>query len=171
MVALAFLVPLAFLARQIAIERAVADARSLSGSVVAVLAVSEQPDVLARAVAATGADDRLVVDVPGQQAVGAARSGTGDRALVRAHRSAITTEVPGGLAYLQPVALDGDRIAVVEVFVPDERMHRGVNTTWASLACLAAVLVRGRYWPRTGWGRGWSRRCAGWPPRPGRSAR
>lgn len=145
MVALAFLIPLALLSRQIAEERAIADARAQTTSIVAVLAVSEDSDVLMRAVAATGtgASGRLAVSLPGQAAAGSSRATAGDLDLVRTHRRAITAPVPGGLVYLQPVALDGARTAVVEVYVPASQLRRGVTTTWLSMACLAIVLVAG----------------------------
>src|SRR5581483_7519396 len=113
MVALAFLIPLALVAREIARDRAMADAQQQASGIVAVLAVSDERDVLARAVAATdaGATGRLAVYLPGQAAVGIARAAAGDVALARLRRQPLTAGAPGGVAYLQPVALDGGRTA------------------------------------------------------------
>ncbi|MBT8225699.1 MAG: HAMP domain-containing protein [Dactylosporangium sp.] len=145
MVALAFLIPLAVLSRQIVAERAIADARAQATSMVAVLAVSEEREVLVRGIAATGdgAAGRLAVSLPEQPAVGVSRADAEDLTLVRVHRRAVTAPVAGGLVYLQPVAIDGARTAVVEVYVPAANLHRGVATTWLSLAGLAIVLVAG----------------------------
>ncbi|MEV7225482.1 ATP-binding protein [Polymorphospora sp. NPDC051019] len=145
MVALAFLLPLALLAQQIAHDRALADARQQATAIVAAIAVTDDRAVLARAAATTaaGADDRLVLHLPDQQPVGTPRAATADVALVRDRRHPVTAHVPGGLAYLQPTALDGGRTAVVEVFVPTADLRRGVGTAWLAMAGLAAVLVAG----------------------------
>ncbi|MGW2544921.1 ATP-binding protein, partial [Kitasatospora sp. NPDC001574] len=52
-----------------------------------------------------------------------------------------TVEVPGGYALLQPVAVDTVRTAVVEVFVADGDLTRGVSTAWQVLSGVALALV------------------------------
>ncbi len=42
---------------------------------------------------------------------------------------------------LQPVALDGGRMAVIEVFVPAADVSRGVAASWAVLTAVAVVLI------------------------------
>jgi signal transduction histidine kinase len=145
MVAIAFVIPLALVAQQIARERAIADAHQQASSIVAVLAVSEDRDIVAHAVAATaaGSTGRLVVDLPGQSPVGTPRASPSDVALTRLQRRSVTAPAPGGLAYLQPVVLDGDRTAVIEVYVPDADLHRGVGTAWLAMAGLAVLMVGG----------------------------
>lgn len=145
MVALALLIPLAILAREIVEERAIADARAQAASIVTVLAVSEERDVLVRAMASTsaGAAGRLSVSLPGQPTAGTSRASSEEVALVRAHGRAITARVSGGLVVLQPVALDGARTAVIEVYLPSADLRRGVTTTWLSLTGLAIALVAG----------------------------
>jgi signal transduction histidine kinase len=145
MVALAFLIPLALVARDIARDRAMSDARQEAAGIVAVLAVSEQRDVLVRAVAVTraGAAGRLAVYLPGQPAVGTARAAADDVALARLRRQPLTTAVRDGLAYLQPVALDGGRTAVIEVYVPEADLRRGVVPAWLAIAALAVALIGG----------------------------
>lgn len=54
-----------------------------------------------------------------------------------------TVDLPGGAAVLQPVALPGGRLAVVEVDVPDAVLARGVPRARALLAGLALALVVG----------------------------
>jgi signal transduction histidine kinase len=143
MVAIAFLVPLALLARQIAHDRALADARQETTAMVAALAVTDEPAVLARAVASTtaGADGRLVVHLPGAATIGAGRAAASDVALVAGSRQPLTVDTAGGRAYLQPTALSDGRTAVIEVFVPAAELRRGVPQAWLVLAGLAAALV------------------------------
>jgi signal transduction histidine kinase len=143
MVAIAFLVPLALLAGQIAHDRALSDARQQATAMVAALAVTDQPAVLARAVASTsaGADGRLVLHLPGQPPTGATRASVADVALVVESGRSLTVETDAGKAYLQPTALGGGRTAVVEVTVPSAELRRGVTQAWLALAGLAAALV------------------------------
>lgn len=145
MVALALVIPLALVAAQIARGRALADAHQQAAAIVAVLAVSDDREVLAHAVAATtaGTRGRLVVDVPGQRVVGTPRAAADDVALARSRRRSAVAPAPGGVVYLQPVVLDGDRTAVVEVYVPDADLHRGVATAWLAMAGLAVLMVAG----------------------------
>ncbi|MEU4746367.1 HAMP domain-containing sensor histidine kinase [Actinosynnema sp. NPDC023658] len=45
--------------------------------------------------------------------------------------------------HLQPVLLDGGRVAVVEAFVPRAELSRGVDQAWLALSGVAVVLVLG----------------------------
>lgn len=145
MVALAFLVPLALLAREMARDRAVSEARQQSAAVVAALAVTDDRAALARAVAAipAGSSQRIAVYVPGESPVGTGRAGGDDVALAGLRRQALIATVPGGIAYLQPTALDGGRVAVVEVFVPHAELRRGVVPAWWAMSAVALILVVG----------------------------
>jgi signal transduction histidine kinase len=49
----------------------------------------------------------------------------------------------GGVAYLQPTVLTDGRTVIVEVYVPDAEMRRGVWPAWLVLGGLAIVLVAG----------------------------
>lgn len=145
MVAIAFLLPLMFLTRQIAHDRALADAQHQASAMVAALAVGSDPIEVQRAVSATaaGSDGRMAVFLPGTGAVGVSHV-TPDAvdAAVRDRRS-VNRQVTGGIAYLQPSALDGGRIAVIEVYVPDADLDRGVSTAWLALLGVALLLVTG----------------------------
>jgi signal transduction histidine kinase len=145
MVALAFLVPLAVLTRQMAHDRALADARQQASAIVAALAVDTDPRRLDRAVASTaaGGDGRLAVHLPGNAAIGARRADPADVAAAARDRRTVIAEYGDGVAYLQPSALDGSRTAVIEVFVPAGELYRGVWPAWFALAGLAIVLVAG----------------------------
>jgi signal transduction histidine kinase len=145
MVALAFLVPLAGLTRQIAHDRAVGDARQQAAAMVAVLAVDTDPAVVDRAVASTpaGGSGRLAIYLPGSGAIGSPHAATADVNAVAAGRQPTTVEYTGGVSYLQPTVLDGGRTAVIEVYIPDDEMYQGVLQAWLALAGLAVVLVAG----------------------------
>lgn len=145
MVALAFLIPLAFVAATVARDRAIVDAGHQAGAIVAALAVSDQPDVLAQAMAATpaGAEGLLAVHLPGQPALGIPRAASADVALAAARSQSITASAPSGLAYLQATALDSGHTAVIEVYIPDSELQRGVAGAWISMAVVAVLLVAG----------------------------
>ena len=145
MVALAFLVPLIVATRQIAHDRAIADARQQAAAIVAALAVDADPQLLTSAVASTvaGSAGRLAVHLPGIAPVGATHVGVADVAAATENRRPVTAETTGGLAYLQPSVLSDGRAVVIEVFVPDGEMRRGVWPAWLALSALAVVLVAG----------------------------
>ncbi|GIJ49044.1 two-component sensor histidine kinase [Virgisporangium aliadipatigenens] len=145
MVALAFLVPLAVLTRQIAHDRAVDEARQQATGIVAALAVGTDPDLIERAVASTpaGGEGRLAVHLPGNTAIGSPHAALEAVAAAARSRRPTTVEYADGIAYLQPSVLDGNRTAVIEVFVDSDDMYRGVWVAWFALAGLAIVLVLG----------------------------
>ncbi|GII25013.1 sensor histidine kinase [Planosporangium mesophilum] len=145
MVALAFLVPLWMLVGQIAPERALADARQQSSAMVAALTVTDDRVELAQAAASTdaGAEGRLALHPPEGPPLGTTRTSEGDVRVVAEGRHATVRTVPGGIAYLQPVAVHGGRIAVIEVFVPQSALERGVHSAWLALGAVALTLVAG----------------------------
>ncbi len=145
MVALAFLVPLIVATRQIAHDRAIADARQQAAAIVAALAVDADPQLLTSAVASTvaGSAGRLAVHLPGIAPVGASHVSGFDVAAATEYRRPVTAETTGGLAYLQPSVLSDGRAVVIEVYVPDDEMRRGVWPAWLALGALAIVLVAG----------------------------
>ena len=145
MVALAFLVPLIVATRQIAHDRAIADARQQAAAIVAALAVDADPQLLTSAVASTvaGSAGRLAVHLPGIPPVGASHVSGFDVAAATEYRRPVTAETTGGLAYLQPSVLSDGRAVVIEVFVPAGEMQRGVWPAWLALGALAVVLVAG----------------------------
>ena len=149
MVALAFLIPLALLVRQIAQDNALRSAQFQAASIEPVLAVTTSRAGLSRAVdaAQSGGDARLAVYLTGPAGNGsvlAAGRGQADPAdLARAVASArsFTVPRPGGYVEFQPVALGGGRLAVIEAFVPGADLTRGVAVSWAVMAALAVALV------------------------------
>lgn len=142
MVALAFLVPLSLLVQQLARERALADAERQAAVVVAVLAVTTDPVAVERAIQTAGGADASRVAVRGLAGteVGGGRADTDDVTLATSLRQSMTARVPGGLSYLEPVDVGGATV-VVEVYVPDAVLSRGVHKAWYALTALAVGLV------------------------------
>jgi signal transduction histidine kinase len=143
MVALAFLIPLGLIVREIAHGRAMAEAERQASALVPVLAITVDPARLTHAVLSTGAQDRIAVHLPGGGSVGRVRAGAETVAAVSRLTRAITSETSTGYLLLRPVALDGGRTVVIEIFVPSSDLSRGVATSWAVLTGVATVLVVG----------------------------
>jgi signal transduction histidine kinase len=145
MIAIAFLVPLIFATGKIAHDRALSDARQQASAMVAALAIDADPGQLASAVAATvaGSAGHLAVHLPGADPVGTSHVAADQVDRAAKYGQAATADVDGGLVYLRPSVLGDGRAAVVEVYVPDEDMRRGVWSAWLALGALAVVLVVG----------------------------
>ncbi|MBF6050202.1 HAMP domain-containing protein [Streptomyces sp. NRRL B-1677] len=172
MVVLAFAVPLGLVVRELARDRAFADAERQAAQIRPALAITTDRDQLERAVASSqaGGDERMAVHVPGDGAarhgtdtgagtgtgaydahpvaareafgIGRSRADARDVETARRGRSAVTS-VPGGYALLQPTALSTGEFAVVEVYVPHRAVTNGVTTSWAILAAVGLGLVVG----------------------------
>ncbi|WBB69757.1 HAMP domain-containing sensor histidine kinase [Micromonospora sp. WMMD812] len=139
--ALAFLVPLGFGLGERAREEAIADAARRSALVTGALAVSTDPAVIERAVAASGDDPTTRPVVHGLDVDDSGgRATPGDLDQARADRRSLVVDVAGGVVRLDPVVL-GDRVAVVEVFVPDSALGDGAGVRWLLLLGVAGVLV------------------------------
>jgi signal transduction histidine kinase len=145
MVALAFLVPLIYATGKIAHDRAISDARQQAAAMVAAMAVDADPQLLTSAVASTvaGSAGRLAVHIPGTDLVGTTHVNDTQIAQANRYRRAVTAKAAGGLAYLQPSVLSDGQSVVIEVFIPDDEMRRGVWPAWLALSALAVVLVAG----------------------------
>jgi signal transduction histidine kinase len=140
MVALAFLIPLALLVQQLARERALADAERQAAVVVAVLAVTTDPDSVGRAISTTNRTQDIGVHGLQGAEVGTTHVGPEDVARAAAQDEPVVIEVTGGKAYLEPVDI-GDGIAVVEVFIPESALSEGVSAAWYALTAVAVGLV------------------------------
>lgn len=152
MVAIAFVVPLGLVAKQIAEDRALSDARHEASSAVVALAVSDDRVTLTEALN-RGASDDVAIHLPHQPELGESRAASHDVALVREREEAAVVEIPGGQAYLESATMgDGGgsgpwadeeygQIAVIEVYVPASDLWRGVVTAWLAMAGLAMALV------------------------------
>ncbi|MEU1285764.1 HAMP domain-containing sensor histidine kinase [Kitasatospora sp. NPDC005856] len=78
---------------------------------------------------------------PGGPTLGEGRATTADVATAGGQGRSFTVKVAGGYALLQPVAVDTGRTAVVEVFVAESDLTRGVATAWQVLSAVALGLV------------------------------
>ncbi|GAB2822663.1 HAMP domain-containing sensor histidine kinase [Streptomyces daliensis] len=156
MVVVAFAVPLGLVVKEMARDRAFSNAERQAAAVGPALAITTDRQALKRAVASTqaGADGRLAVHVPGVPGtagakgrapvvVGERRASEDDLATAQRLGRASSVSVPGGFALLQPTAVASGKVAVVEVFVPDDEVGNGVTTAWVVLAGVGLALVVG----------------------------
>ncbi|GAA2230504.1 sensor histidine kinase [Streptomyces indiaensis] len=143
MVALSFLIPLALLVREQARDRATTAAEQRAAALSPVLALTTRRADVQQAVAELGSSDQLVVRLPDGAFVGTPHAP--GQALERAvrGRETLAVDTAGGWVYLQPVVLPGERVAVVEAFVPAADLSRGVAASWGVMALLALGLVAG----------------------------
>ncbi|GAA4835031.1 sensor histidine kinase [Saccharopolyspora rosea] len=145
MVALAFLIPLGLVVREMARDQAITDAERQAVALAPVLSTTTDRGLVGKAVASTpaGQDGRLAVYLPGGGVVGAPRVDAHAVRLAISEVRASTVPVRGGTAFVQPIALDGGRTALAEVFVPEELQSRGVLRAWLVLAAVGLFLVAG----------------------------
>ncbi|SCL24667.1 Signal transduction histidine kinase [Micromonospora rhizosphaerae] len=141
LVALAFLVPLGISLHDQGRAEKLADAARRSALVTGALAVSTDPAVVQRAVAASGGDPAtrpVVHGLGGDESAG--RADPAALARAGAERRSLVIDVPGGVLRLDPVVL-GDKVAVVEVFVPESVLEEGARGRWLLLLAVAVALV------------------------------
>ncbi|MER8182353.1 HAMP domain-containing sensor histidine kinase [Kitasatospora sp. NPDC094015] len=141
MVAVSFLIPLGMLVRTQVEVGATTLAERRAVAVVPALTLAPQPGELAVAVSGMRPADRPCVHLPEGQVVGDSHAPQEMLARVVRERQSVSGDVPGGWAYLQPVLLDDARVAVVEEFVPQSELTRGVAGAWTVMALLAVCLV------------------------------
>jgi signal transduction histidine kinase len=143
MVALAFLVPLAVLVRDVARDRALTAGERDAAAVAPVLALSSRQSVVEPALERTGAgaDGRLTVHLPGGRTLGAPRDGGDDVARAMVTGRSFSRQVPGGVRLYQPVVLPGGATAVVSVLVTSADLSHGVTRSWTALIVVALLLV------------------------------
>ncbi|WP_327260552.1 HAMP domain-containing histidine kinase [Streptomyces sp. NBC_01232] len=143
MVALSFLIPLGALVMSLVKEQSVTAAEQRAAALAPVLTLTTDPSALRESAAGLDATEHLVVHLPDAQPLGDSQAPA--KLLERAQqgRESISQAIPGGWICLQPVVLRGDRVAVIENFVPDEDLTRGVKSSWAMMLLLAVGLVGG----------------------------
>ena len=150
MVAIAFLIPLAVIVRDMARDRAFTSAQLAGAAIEPVLAVSTDRATLERAILSTttGAAGQLSVYLTSATTaadgtlVGGPQHASAQelRAAATAARSFIAP-VTGGYVVLQPVALGSGKLAVTEVYVPASEVDRGVTASWAVMTAVALALI------------------------------
>ncbi|WP_344465306.1 sensor histidine kinase [Kitasatospora kazusensis] len=144
MVALAFLIPLGLMVQQTARDRAFTAAERQAAALGPALAITTDQDAIAKALASTdaGAQERIAVHLPPPAGlVGRARADASAVATAGGQGRSFTVHVPGGFALLQPFAVEDGRVAVVEVYVAESDLTRGVGTAWLVLSLVALALV------------------------------
>ncbi|WP_448333444.1 sensor histidine kinase [Streptomyces sp. DSM 41534] len=152
MVVVAFAVPLGLVVKELARDRAFADAERQAATIGPALAITTERARLQRAVASTqaGGDGRMAVHVPDDPGapgsgydLGKSRAPKGELTTARRLGRASVSDAPGGYALLQPTALSSGQVAVVEVYVPRALVTSGVTTSWLVLAGVGLALIVG----------------------------
>src|SRR5437867_731610 len=142
MVVIAFVVPLALAVRTIAANEALHDADVQARSLAAAIATVTDGAVLSDLIRSANATSvgPLSVFMPGGQVLGAPATVDGDVTAARTGR-AFTTFGGDGARVFVPVVIAGAGTAVIEVAVPESRLHRGVATAWAILGAAGLALI------------------------------
>lgn len=142
-VALAFVIPLGFVVRTTAVDRAIDTAREDSAAVVQTLVANPSPVEITAAMAATaaGSEGRMTVVLPDGRVMGPA---VRDRTLLDAALESGASNignVPGGREVVTAVVDERGMPAAIRVFVPSAELHKGQTTAWVALAVVAVTLV------------------------------
>ncbi|MQS39105.1 sensor histidine kinase [Streptomyces katsurahamanus] len=152
MVVVAFAVPLGLVVKQMARDRVFSNAERQATSIGPALSITSDREELELAVGSTaaGSDGRMAVHLPASDAPGSTPIEVGTRRAAQSDLDTIqrigrvsSTEVPGGWAVIQPTAVSSGKIALVEVFIPDDEVSKGVVTAWLVLAGVGAGLIVG----------------------------
>jgi signal transduction histidine kinase len=143
MVAIAFVVPLALLVRNVSRDRALDDADRDARAVFPVLAVTDRSDDLAVAISRTraGSAGRLSVYRADETAAGAPIAPSARVTAALADGRAWTGSVAGGAEVIAPVVRGNGDLVVVRVFVPTAELRRGVRAAWLALAGVGVALI------------------------------
>ncbi|KOU23374.1 histidine kinase [Streptomyces sp. WM6372] len=144
MVALSFLIPLAALVMSLVKAQAVTAAEQRAAALAPVLTLTTDPAALRESAASLDPAQQLVVHLPADAgALGSSKAPAALLERAQQGRESISQAVPGGWICLQPVVLPGDRVAVIENFVPEEELTHGVKESWAVMSFLAVALIGG----------------------------
>ena len=154
MVAIAFLIPLAIIVRDVARDRALTDAQLAGASIEPVLAVTTDRATLQRAILSTpaGAAGQLAIYVTGGRTASAPAGGTliggpqhasprparGRREPVpHRRRPRRLGRAPARRSRRRP----GRPVAITEVYVPAAAVSRGVAASWTVMTAVAVALI------------------------------
>ncbi|WP_255949758.1 sensor histidine kinase [Streptomyces odontomachi] len=150
LVVIAFAVPLGLVVKEMARDRALSNAERRAAAIVPSLAITTDQGQLDRALAAAedGPEERIGLHIPAigdQRAadLGPHRADPDDLRTTRERGESSIATVAGGAVLLQPIALSSAKIAVIEVFVPEEEMTRGVRRAWVVLGGVGIALIVG----------------------------
>ncbi|MCX4539835.1 HAMP domain-containing sensor histidine kinase [Streptomyces sp. NBC_01565] len=144
MVALSFLIPLAVLVMSLARQQSITAAEQPAAAMAPILTLTTDPDDLRESMAGLDRAEHLVIHLPGSGAIGTSHAPAELLERAERGRESISQDVPdGGWIYLQPVVLPQDRVAVVENYVPESDLTRGVAASWTVMVVLAVGLLIG----------------------------
>ncbi|MCP3753555.1 HAMP domain-containing sensor histidine kinase [Streptomyces sp. TBY4] len=143
MVALSFLIPLAALVMSLVKEQSITAAEQRAAALAPVLTLTTDPSALRESAASLDESDYVVLHLPDAPALGSSRAPAALLERAQQGRESISERVPGGWICLQPVVLPVDQVAVIENFVPEQELTRGVTASWTVMALLAVGLVCG----------------------------
>ncbi|MBQ0985638.1 HAMP domain-containing histidine kinase [Streptomyces sp. F63] len=143
MVALSFLIPLALLVQSEARARSTTQAEQRASALAPVLALTTRSRDVQQAVSGLDSERRLAVHLPDGEVIGTRHAPASALARAERERETLAMDTADGWVYLQPVILAGDRVAVVESFVPASALSRGVVLSWGVMSLLAVGLVAG----------------------------
>jgi signal transduction histidine kinase len=145
LVTVAFAVPLGLLIAAFVRSSAVTDADRAAAAVATVLVVTADPGAIGKAVrsGALGRSGHVAVLLPSGAVAGGHNLRADAAAVARARQASgpVSADTPGGLLRLLGAATAGGGVSVVEVFVPDDRMRRGVLPAYGVLAAIALGLL------------------------------
>ncbi|MFH0241838.1 sensor histidine kinase [Streptomyces sp. HK10] len=140
--ALAFALPLAFLAAQQAADRARQQSERRAATLVAVLGTTRDPEAVREARQRTGDDAASTCVRLGETVVGTCQAPVTEAVRVAEHGKAVRGGPYGGEeVLLLPVSLPGGTTAVIESVVRAEERSAGVMTAWGVLAAAVTVLT------------------------------
>jgi signal transduction histidine kinase len=143
MMALAFLLPLGVLVRTEARDQHTAAAEQRASALAPILALTDDPGELTGAISDLDSSGTLGVRLPNGRQLGTRHAPQALLARAADERESITQDLPGGWIDLQPVVLPGNRVAVIEEFVPAGELTNGVAASWGVMALLALGLIAG----------------------------
>ncbi|MEV6572489.1 HAMP domain-containing sensor histidine kinase [Streptomyces sp. NPDC051577] len=144
MVALSFLIPLAVLVMSLAREQGITAAEQPAAAMAPILTLTTDPDDLRESMAGLDRAEHLAIHLPDARELGTSHAPAELLERAKRGRESISQDVPGGgWIYLQPVVLPHDRVAVVENFVPEDDLTRGVAASWTVMLVLAVGLLIG----------------------------
>jgi signal transduction histidine kinase len=141
-VVIAFVLPLAFLVRTIAADRATSQATADAQNVAQIIAGNRASAASLVAQSQTSVVGRISVFYPdGTVAGDASHPPAADSVLLARRGRSFSRSSGSGVDVFLPVLEPAGRTAVVRVSVPRHELERGVRTAWLSLAALAVVLL------------------------------
>jgi len=145
LVAVAFAVPLALLARNVARDRALSAAERDVAALAPVLALTTDGNLIGAAVARTGsgAAGRVTVWTGDAQVGDPTPVDPAQFDLARRQRLAFSARGDGETVLFQPVLTGTGDVAVVRARVSDAELSHGVRAAWVALAAVAVALVAG----------------------------